>query len=269
MLIIQSFFQNTTNIRGNLKVAKKQANLSCKFLKKHGYNVILYTDKNSIDYFRKIKYDNIITIDQELINQNTVDRFWSNTKLLSCLLTNEPFYHIDIDFFLIENILESFKDKKFITFHQEPWIMKWFINRIPDQHILKYLNIQKHKSNIYNCAVFGGTDIITINSNIRKILNNCLQYNNQINKMISIFTEKEQSNWLKSVFIEQYYLTNSIYNEIKEYNTILNVSHGQTHKDIYSLFKKHKIFHLWIEKNRINKIIGLNNYLNMMKKYYF
>lgn len=274
MLIIQSFFKNSNTIRGNLKLAAKQANLSCKFLKKYGYDVILYTDEHCRKYFSKIKYDNIITLDNDLIQTNHIDRFYSISKLLACLSTKDPYLHIDIDFFLLEDILRKHLDTNFITFHKEPWVMKWFFNRISEHEIKKHLNLIKQNTNVYNCCIFGGNDILTINSSIDKVLQHSLKINNYINNMMSIFTAAEQQTWVKSVFIEQYYLTNTIYkitqnpesvvlNLPEEYNTITNA------KKLYKIFKQEKIFHIWIAKRSINKIIGLNHYLDMMEKYYF
>ena len=54
MLVIHSFFKNTTDIRSDLRLNARQADLSCKFLKKHKFTTILYTDKSCVGYFKHI-----------------------------------------------------------------------------------------------------------------------------------------------------------------------------------------------------------------------
>lgn len=270
MLVVQSYFTNTKHFRSNINLVYRQASLSCRFLKKHKYEVVLYTSEQlKNDVFKNIPYDNIISLDIEqyydIINLNN---FWSFTKLLSVSNLKEPFYHIDTDLFLLENILEPYIEHDFLMFHKEPWINTQIKNNISLPLINSIFNIELSDIMSYNAAIFGGKNIDMIQSEIVKIIN---ILNNNKHLISNIFLCKNQPNydWLPSVLFEQVLLPSLIANHVKNISTIINADHCKNFWNVFDLLKKIKVIHLWNAKQQLNHAIGINNLCDYIESYYF
>ena len=271
MLAIHSFFKNTTDIRSDLRLNARQADLSCKFLKKHKFTTILYTDKSCVGYFKHIPYDNIITLDISDLKPSIPQDFWSAGKLISCSVTKEPYVHIDIDLFLIENCLAEYEDKDFFVFHNESWIKEKLYN----EHLVKinqYFNYIDYNSLAYNNAIFGGKQYNIINQQINTLIDSIIINNTIIDEILFAKKPRKENDGAKSVFIEQY-LFNNLVKEILQIPIIPLVLKEsidcKNSREIYSLMKQYKIIHLWIQKYAINHVIGLNEFLDMLEKKYF
>jgi hypothetical protein len=272
MITIHSFFPNDiSSIRANTLSASKQAELSNKFLKKHQYTTILYTDAESISYFKHIPYDDIRILDlKDYQLPNTFD-FWSVTKLVSCLSVNEPFYHVDLDLFLVEDIIQQYKNEPFIALHYEPWIKDCFFSKLPKDKIDEWFNIDNDIAQCYNFGIFGGMDHTTIKNSIEHLITGVNTHNNEITEFLSTL-ETDGYNWKTSVFLEQYILPSIIAKKLNVQNLPVLVPESITAKGeigIRHRLKKHKILHLWGLKNTFEEFMGLNLFLDMIDKYYF
>lgn len=264
MIILQSYVPNTRDIRSNHELVAKQALLSCKFLKKHRYTTVLYTTKELKDtLFVNHPYDNIIDITWNCDDFKTL--FWCGTKLISCQMSKEPYYHVDTDLFLINDILKN-KEEPFLAFHVEPYTMKVF--QALTSLLKEYgVNITDQ---VYNCAIFGGTSIDVINNTINFILSKVLSNFGNINGILARI-EDHGNPWKKSVFIEQILLTNQIRKQLSlnVLPTLIDTFNARGHVDVYSALKKEDIIHFWSAKNSLERIIGIYKLLDYMEKYYF
>jgi len=272
MITIHSFFPNDiSSIRANTLLASKQAELSNKFLKKHQYTTILYTDAKSLSYFKHIPYDDIRIIDlKDYQLPNTFD-FWSVTKLVSCLSVNEPCYHIDLDLFLVEDIIEPYKNEPFITLHHEPWMKTCFFSKLPKDKIYEWFNIDNDIAQCYNFTIFGGMDYITINKSIEQLLASMNIHNTEVTELLSKL-ETDGYNWKQAVFLEQYILPSIIAKKLNVQDLPVLVPESITAKGEIGMrhrLKKHKIIHLWGFKNGLEEFMGLDLFLDMVDKYYF
>jgi hypothetical protein len=271
MLAIHSFFKNTTDIRSDIELTAKQANLSCKFLKKHKFTTILYTDRSCIDSFKYIPYDDIIILDISSIRSNIPQDFWSASKLISCSVTNEPYIHVDVDLFLIENCLAEYEDEDFFVFHNESWIKDKSYNEQLFK-INQYFNYIDNNSLVYNNAIFGGKQYNIINQQINTLIDSIIINNTIIDEILFSKKPRKENDGAKSVFVEQYLFNNLVKEELKMSTIPLVLKESIDHENsrkIYALMKQYQIIHLWVHKNAINNVIGLHELMDMLEKKYF
>lgn len=273
MKIIQSFFANDTSrpLRTNVDIASKQANISNKFLKKHNYDTILYTDQQSAKYFYHIKYDEIKIIDLKEFNIKDKLNFWSITKLLCSSLVKDNFLHIDLDLFLIQDIIKDHKNEQFICLHHEPWMTQIFYEELSKEKIKKYFDIDSEKAKSYNFSIFGGNNNSIINSCITKLNNYIDNHNNEINNLL-LRVKNNKHNLKKAVFLEQYIFPSLV-------SKTLNIDmlpvlvpdsiNARGQAGIRTKLKEQNIIHIWTLKETIEDFIGINLFLDMIEKYYF
>lgn len=266
MLLIQSFFPNTQDLRSNLDSIKTQSLLSCKFLKKHKYTVILYTtEKLKNECFINHPYDDIVSLDldsySEIINPKN---FWSITKLICAAQQTVPFYHIDTDLFLLEDSISQYHKSQFVTLHPEPWVY---------QNVKKYFNISlinkiyKIDANYllsYNFGIFGGQNTTTITNCINQLLN--INQKELLNQQIFLNTYSKSFNWSPSVFFEQMVLPTYIQ---KQEKIVTIVDNTISIEDTFKKLKTKQIIHLWIAKQSLETVFGLEKFCNYLEKYYF
>lgn len=264
MLAIHSFFKNTTDIRSDIGLTSRQASLSCKFLKKHNFTTILYTDHYSIEYFKHIPYDNIIVLDIPSIKPNIPKDCWSISKLISCSVTNEPYFHIDTDLFLIENHIQNFEDSKFFLLHAEPWYK--YTSLIPKiNNLFDYIS---YDSLGYNNAIFGGKNYVDMNKHILSLIDTVIENDANIGKILAPITLDAA----KTIFVEQYLFNNLIKRELNMTEIPLIIKESIAAKgvsDMNKLLEKSGIIHLWYRKSSIEKTIGINNLLDDLEKKHF
>lgn len=273
MKIIQSFFANDTSrpLRTNIDIVSKQANISNKFLKKHHYDTILYTDEQSAKYFEHIKYDEIKILNLKEFHIKDKLNFWSITKLLCALSTKENFLHIDLDLFLVENIIANHINEPFVCLHHETWMTQSFYDQLSTEKINEYFNIDTKKAKSYNFAIFGGTNNSIINNCIVK-LNTCVNnHNNNIDKLLTE-TKNKNCNFKKSVFLEQYILPSMISKDLNIDTLPVLITDSMDAKgqiEIRMKLRDQKIIHIWTLKHTLEEFIGMNLFLDMIDKYYF
>ncbi len=264
MIAIHSFFKNTSDIRSDIELTARQANLSCKFLKKHKFTTILYTDKSCVGYFKHIPYDSIITLDIANIKPNIPKDCWSASKLISCSVTNEPYFHIDTDLFLIENHIQNFADEKFFLLHAEPWYKYTSLIR-KINNLFDYIS---YDSLGYNNAIFGGQNYVDMNKNIINLIDTVIENDAKIDNILAPITLDAA----KTIFVEQYLFNNLIKRELNIIEIPLIIKESMTAKgvsNINKLLEESGIIHLWYRKSFIEETIGINNYLDSLEKKYF
>lgn len=269
---IHSYFLNDTfsakenNIaRSKLDLVSSMSMLSCKFLKKHGYTTILYTSQSLVPIFKNHPYDDIITIDEHEYDYIIQDHFWSGTKLVACSKHNNPYFHIDTDLFLIEDVLSDHLNDKFVTLHEEPWTVPNIdINFDLCNYIFNTTELE-----CYNCAVFGGSDPATINHHIKNILLNTIAKKSHIDTILKKeLINPHNKDWIRSVFIEQMLLTGKIKKNIG-ISTVVDASECDVWWAVPDLLKAKNIIHLWTYKDPIHYCMGIDNLIKYMTKYYF
>lgn len=270
MLAIHTFIPHTFDIRSNTELVSEQALLSCKFLKKHKYTTILYTTQILKDtLFNNHPYDNILVIDDELCHTFSKINFWSGSKLIACELTKEPYFHIDIDLFLIEDIVKSILDQPLFAFHVELWVQTHY-NSINKEELIQNYNIDMSSDFVYNCAIFGGKSYLEINKTISTILAKISKENNEIDRLLRSI-RRCHNEWKKSVFIEQLLLVNHIRKNMNLdiVPTVIDTSLAKSHHDAFEKIKQSNVLHLWIGKNALDNHLGLSNLIKYIDKYYF
>ena len=279
MIALHSFVPTTElqiqQKQSELDLIKAQAELSCKFLKKHGFTTVLYTTQSLKDrLFIDCKYDQILSFtekEEHLIRRYSELDFWASPKLFACKSINEPYVHFDIDLFLIENHLVKYLDLPFFAFHEETF-MKHMYGGLNRDILEKGFQLDMNNETVYNCAIFGGIDFNTINNEIIETLNFIDLQNQLIDELIAAIEQPTKRNkWKKTVFIEQLLLINNIRKKIglPRVPTIVESSKANNHADIFKILQHKNILHLWIHKGLIHETIGLNRFLSMLDKYYF
>lgn len=274
MVILQSFFQVRKGLRSDLKLAIKLADLSCKFLKKHGYTTVFCVDKKLINIFKHIKYDEFIFFDENIIDYYKIKNFWSVTKLLACLNIQESFLHIDTDLFLIENCLQSSLKEKFLTLNQEFYAAGFFRKHLKDNYFLKTLKLEN--ANMYNCSIFGGQEFEKINHCIKFILNDINDKKSLFEDLLENLEKKQPGD--SAMFYEQLYLIKHIADvlnlksnklNLERIPTVVNTSLCRGPEQVFKILKQNKILHLCCKKEFIDDFIGLEHFLDLLEKYYF
>lgn len=256
MVIIHSYFDNKFTKTSRFdKDIYLQAELSVKFLKKYGYNVILFTDN---EHLKRIKYyDDIKTIN--IADYKLPKVFWSGSKLISCLNVNEDYIHLDIDLFLIEDIIKDHLSKNFFCLHNEPYLTEYnkTTHKIPS-HIVTKLDLDVDNIECKNMSIFGGNYKV-INNIIQKVIDIA---SNNYSETYNILKDMPQYNWIHSVFYEQLLLTNS---KISKPIPIFNFPKNYDNTRAYFFLKKHGIYHLWFNKQEIDRLVGIEKYLKSIE----
>jgi len=269
MDVIQSYFVNTktyNNTRTITELVSAQAMLSCKFLKKYGYSTILYTSNDLLKYFQSHPYDDIITIDLAEYEYITKNNFWSGTKLICCEKHPNPYVHVDIDLFLIEDVLSDHINNDIIFLHEEPWMMSDL--KLDNALCAEKFNVQLVNS--YNAAILGGSNYALLKSNLNLILHYAKNQYSDVNNIIKENLKLSQyKHWLFCVFLEQILLPNNMLKNVPNISTIIDTSKCKNNTEVFSILKKNNVVHLWYLKNFIHYIIGIDNLIKYMTKYYF
>jgi hypothetical protein len=245
------------------------AKISNKLIQKHGYETELYVDKHNYHIFKNISYNNIVILDDKEI-QELPSNVWSAGKLLTFSKINEPFFHLDMDLFFIENYLSKFLNSELSFFHEEPWYniakIKKKLNVITNHFINTNSNnfsLNPDSLNSINCAIVGGTNFKIINQNSSLII----EYLKKHKDFIQLNSNKYKT--LSAIFFEQVLFTNMCINNIINWSPFLiqecdeTSSFYQNYLDIkvhnsklklvnclYNQMIEKKVIHLWGSKTK-------------------
>jgi hypothetical protein len=142
--------------------------LSVLLIKKHGYCIDLYCDKQTYDIYSMIPYDNIHVIDFSSDGVSKI--FWIWAKIKAQMLVDEPYVHIDGDVLMFRDIigdkLESGQYSAVVqSTENQKTIGDWY-DRVYVNTTNPYLkwnnkyNIDWNKYDAaYNCGVIGFNDM--------------------------------------------------------------------------------------------------------------
>jgi hypothetical protein len=242
---------------------KEMAIMSNNYVKKLGYKTCLYTDKIGHDLLSDIDYDEIIIFDELLLSQFN-KRIWSLGKILAMRLTQEPFIHLDFDFFLLGRIDEEISKKDFFCLNSEPWMTKDISEFLPET--VKLENIKITNSLSRNFSIVGGQNFQAINLVCNKLIDIAILNYKNIQNMNFIHS------WNGAVLFEQILIPQLLSEEHNiEINTIFpdfiyleslykEEAHQKSAKQyLLDNFVKNKMVHL--HSNKMEKFNALKSYL--------
>jgi len=164
-LSYSTVFANSNNTFGWNKSKKNEVydltKLCLRYLRKNYKNVYLITDKKGEEIFADLDWSNITTELEGVISPKYKE-VWSLGKLYAINTIankNEPFLHIDYDFFILEKLPQDLLKAQILIqsrefgcdSHYEIWFYEKFCKN-------KYLKKYKRQTITYNCGILGGTD---------------------------------------------------------------------------------------------------------------
>lgn len=150
---------------------KRLANLSFLLAKKHYGGVHLIGDKRGIELLRHLDWSSVSDELEEL--PEGFRDVWSLSKLKAYNIIaqkNEPFFHIDFDFFLLKRLPNEIETAN-VVFQSRETRLNSDLNYNTDvfHRDIKYLPVRRDRTNsgldikprvvAYNCGIVGGTDI--------------------------------------------------------------------------------------------------------------
>lgn len=249
-------------------IVKEFAELAHKFVKKHGYETILYTDEIGRDLLQDINYDQIIILDKNILDKFP-KRGWSLGKILAMSMIKEPFFHIDFDLFLREDLDEDFKKSPIFSFHQEHWVTRQFAehksgdflenNYYPEFYIsikeflertenICSFNLDISEIDSCNCAIVGGNNYQAFNKAAEYVINFGLKYKDVIDNFYTVFPKIPD--WFCAVFLEQILFMKlvQIYSAPENINFYLK---GKVITDLNIEAAEKKITHIWGLKEQL------------------
>jgi hypothetical protein len=252
---------------------KEYAICSNRLAQKAGYETVLYTDQKSKSILGDIPYNKVIDFDENVLNQlpKTV---WAAAKILAFSLQEEPFMHLDFDFFILKNnFYDKIKNKSFFVFHEEPW-NKGFENSVYKHGTKKILETTNNDFNAnlteesvsLNFSIFGTCQnevVSVIKEQSSFIINLLIKYKQELESFE--FTQHFSKHFragsctIPSIVIEQIILPILIMQELKtSYYPILQINNAD---ELMDKFKDSGLVHLWGGKNRgkIDSIIKKHN----------
>jgi hypothetical protein len=226
--------------------------LSAYLCKKQYGEVHLITDSNSKQYFKNVKFDSIIVLNEL---DNIPDEFgptWSLSKLycFNYLAKNKiPFVHVDYDVFLWEPFPSFIEEADVFVQNKENSVTEYYeVNAM--LNYCKYTNFSRASvpDFAYNMGIFGGQDFKFIEdytkSSIDFVLNpkNKIFWTSDLNQLGITYL------WTRAVLAEQWYLALFANNSNKKITCIfdrVNESNCPSEEDA----KKVGYTHLWGAKD--------------------
>jgi hypothetical protein len=233
------FFQRGTNY-----TTPALAAVSNFLAQKHGYRTRLYTDSINYHFFKNIKYDEVVFLDDEFIKQFP-HIGWSLGKLLAMSMTKEPFVHIDFDLLLINDIPNHIKFNECFAFHNETYFKKNLFRKETIYEFYSKYSVQNElnykEAFSTNCAIIGGQNFQLINESCNKVIEYSILNKSFFEKSYGLPQSRV------AVFFEQILLLNIIRNKTL-LKTIPTVLQEETLEKIRLEGQELKLIHLWGQK---------------------
>lgn len=258
-----------------LNLVLQKAELSLKFVQRHGYETILYVDEESANFLKHLPYDTVKIIKPSLLKRIS-PHFWSVGKIYAYSQTRKPFVHIDFDVFLFEDFVKWYNNWPFFSFAKEKWtktLSKPFAKLI-EHCVPEISNVDYLYS--YNCSVFGGKDFNSINKAARKTLSVLLNHQREFieyteKHFLKVYKAAGVMPWYLALLLEQVIFIHILMHEqnLIEFPTITGTKDSLD--DFISDFKKLKMFHLWGDelKTTIQTCFGSETFLKIIEKYFY
>lgn len=181
--------------------------LSALLIKKLGYEIDLYCDKNSYNIYSLIPYNKIHVVDFD--NDGISSKFWIWGKIKTHMLMNEPYVHIDGDVFLFRDIigdkLESGKYSAVVqSIENDKTIGNLFFDLYvkcinPFKNFNHNIDWEKYNYYAYNCGVVGFNNMELKNKYANKVkeilfdVSNDVEFQYNRRKYEGMFLLAEQS----------------------------------------------------------------------------
>lgn len=152
--------------------------LSALLIKRLGYKIELYCDKEAFEMYSLIPYDNIHLVDFD--NDGIDSKFWIYGKIKTHTLINEPYIHIDGDVFMFRDIignnLENGKYPVVVQSIEDNLTIGDSFSKLYSNSLNPYIKYTWHeidwnKYNLvaYNCGVIGFSDMELKNEYANKV----------------------------------------------------------------------------------------------------
>lgn len=195
------------------------------FAQKNGYETIFFGDKTSLLWFKNVKYDEMIELPSDKLDLFPKTA-WSIAKLLTVSQINEPFIHLDLDFFLKKDISDDIKSKEAFFFHQEIWMdivfakSEFILKRKPKELIN---NFNKRS---FNCSIFGGQNYKAFNKACKIICDFAIENANFLEVLNNDYIELKRKNLVSdylylTTLLEQLWMPQLLINDNINIETIL------------------------------------------------
>jgi len=91
------------------------------FAQSHGYKTILFTDDRGEKELERVPYTEVRKFPRNAF-EGIPKTLWNCAKLMAMQAMDEPYYHLDNDVYLYNDVLMDFWDTPFVVFHRETWL---------------------------------------------------------------------------------------------------------------------------------------------------
>lgn len=236
----------------------------CLFLLSKNYKDInLITDEKGAKFLSNNKWNKVYT---DLENITTrYSEVWSLGKLYAINLISkkqEPFIHLDYDFFIYKPIDKNILESNILVQSIESLEYGYNIKKFSELCEKKYYGENIKSDFAYNCGIVGGSDTEFFKLYSESAMKLVLDKNNE---KFWLNPEINKKYWTKAVLAEQYYLSLCLHYFNKKFNLFFDNSitlkkYDPTEKDFY--FKTGAV-HLYGEYRYIAK----NKYKYLMDKF--
>jgi hypothetical protein len=191
---------NSEKLISNLEMAK----LSNFLAQSHGYKTCFYGDRDSLNLFSQIGFNEFYELDDERIKE-IPNQIWSIGKLFAMLKTNEPFIHMDYDIFLFKKFDQNFLKNDVIYYHNEYHIDK-AVDKYQSFFNLRPSEAKPFINRSYNCALFGGQNFKIIHSVCNQIITFIIDNKKEINNILISKESLNFESFWSALLIEQVWI---------------------------------------------------------------
>lgn len=254
-------FQKILN-EASLNATLEMVKLSNFLVQNHGYKTCFYGDRESLELFSNIKFNEAFELKDERIN--LIDpQIWSVGKLFSILNVNEPFIHMDYDVLLFRNFDKNFLNNDVLYYHNEfhiDLVMKQYQSFFQFQPV----NTKFFKNRSYNCALLGGKNFRILQKICEEIINFIVNNQSEINKKLNSKENLSFPHFYPPVLIEQVWIFQLLKYYKQKFTPYLNSTENLKiiNKESYAK----NICHLqgWKSKDLVSKnILFMNKHIGI------
>lgn len=183
---------------------------SVNYLKTNYNNIYLVTDFAGEKLFNNINFSNIYTELEKISNE--FPQVWSLPKIyaLSFIANkNQPFIHLDYDFFITKKLSDKIINADIILQSKQYNIDKWGYNTefFEKKCPVKYIKNYKTQSFAYNCGVIGGKNFDFYKTYTKNVINLVTDERNRKFWINTKFNQKSHNYYTKAILAEEYYIT--------------------------------------------------------------